>query len=97
MLTAFVGMALARRNERKYENVKTPAYINLYSIYRRNKETMLRKWLDDPATANFDGLEVPVVGHTKVYLTHLYGNYMGRPVAWKRASRHTARFGNAEQ
>ena len=90
-------MAMARKNERKYIGKKTPAYINLYSIYKRNKETMKRTWLDDGATAMFNGLEVPVVGHTKVYLTHLYGNFMGFPLPWKRVSRHVARFGTENE
>lgn len=85
-------MQLARRNERKYANTDTPAYINLYSIYRREKETIRRQWLDTPATAMFDGIEVPVVGCTEEYLTHLYGNYMAFPAPWKRVSRHVARF-----
>lgn len=85
-------MALARRNERRYAGKNTPAYINLYSIYRRGKETILRRWLDEPATVDFDGLEVPAVGHTEEYLTHLYGNYMAKPAPWKRASRHVERF-----
>ena len=88
-------MAMARRNERKYAHKQTPAYINLYSIYCRHKETFKREWLDDEATALFNGLEVPVVGHTKLYLTHLYGNYMEKPAPWKRASRHIARFSQA--
>lgn len=92
LLSDKMVMKMARRNERKYMDVKTPCYINLYSIYRRNKETMQRAWLDDEATAIFNGLEVPVVGHTKVYLTHLYGNFMGFPLPWKRVSRHVARF-----
>ena len=85
-------MKLARRNERKYIKRKTPAYINLYSIYKRPKELIKREWLDTEATAMFDGLEVPVVGCTHDYLTHLYGNYMGFPAPWKRASRHVERF-----
>lgn len=85
-------MALARRNERRYAKKDTPVYINLYSIYRRPKETISRRWLDTKATAVFNGLEVPVVGCTEEYLTHLYGNYMAKPAPWKRASRHSARF-----
>ncbi len=96
-MTDKMVMRAARRNERKYVGKNTPAYVNLYSIYKRNKETFKREWLDEPATANFDGLEVPVVGHTKLYLTHLYGNYMGRPAPWKRISRHVARFGDQQE
>ena len=85
-------MKMARNNERKYANMDTPAYINLYSIYKRHKETMKREWLDEEATAIFNGLEVPVVGNTKLYLTHLYGKYMSFPAPWKRVSRHVTRF-----
>ena len=91
-LTDKMVMALARRNERKYAHKQPPAYINLYSIYRRHKETIQRTWLDTEATANFQGLEVPVVGCTEEYLTHMYGNYMAQPAPWNRASRHFARF-----
>lgn len=85
-------MAMARSNERRYTRRNTPAYINLYSVYRRGKETIGRNWLDTKATAVFNGLEVPVVGHTTEYLTHLYGDYMRFPQPWKRASRHVERF-----
>ena len=85
-------MALARRNERRYLGRNTPSYINVYSIYTRKKETISRRWLDTEATANFDGITVPVVGCTEEYLTHLYGDYTRRPAPWKRASRHIDRF-----
>lgn len=87
-----IVMFLARRNERRYAHKNAPAYINLYSIYLRPKETIRREWLDTQATALFNGLEVPVVGCTEAYLTHLYGNYMAKPAPWKRASRHFDRF-----
>ena len=87
-------MALARRNERKYVNRKTDAYINLYSVYKREKETIKREWLEQKAIVEFDGWKVPVVGCTDEYLRHLYGDYMTRPAAWKRASRHVERFYN---
>ena len=86
-------MWLARRNERRYINRRTPAYINLYSVYRREKELIMRQWLDTPAMRNFGGIEVPVVGCTEEYLTHLYGDYMTYPAPWKRTSRHFERFG----
>ena len=91
-----IVMFLARRNERRYAHKNAPAYINLYSIYLRPKETIRREWLDTQATALFNGLEVPVVGCTEVYLTHLYGNYMTKPAPWKRASRHFDRFDTTE-
>lgn len=85
-------MKLARHNERRYIHKNPPSYINLYSIYTREKETFQREWIEEEATAMFNGLQVPVVAHTKLYLTHLYGNYMGFPPPWKRVSRHVARF-----
>lgn len=85
-------MKLARWNERRYLRRNTPAYINIYSIYRRKKELILREWLDTEETLSFDGLQVPVVGCTDAYLTHLYGDYMAKPAPWKRASRHVERF-----
>lgn len=83
-------MKLARWNERK--DAGAPAYINLYSIYSRRKETIPKVWLDAPATGRFEGLDVPIVGCTHEYLTHLYGDYMALPSPWKRASRHFERF-----
>lgn len=82
----------ARHNERKYIGKAPTGYINLYSIYRRQKETIPAAWLDTPATAWFEGLRVPVVGSTEAYLTHLYGDYLRLPAPWKRASRHFERF-----
>ena len=90
-LTDRAAMALARWNERK-DLGKAPSYINLYSVYSRKKETIPKAWLDTPATAEFEGIEVPVVGCTHDYLTHLYGDYMTLPAPWKRASRHFERF-----
>ena len=95
-MTDNMVMRAARRNERRYVGKDVPAYINLYSIYRRNKETIKREWLETPDMVDFDGLQVPAVGNSKLYLTHLYGNYMWRPAPWKRISRHVARFGVPE-
>ena len=90
-LTDKAAMTLARWNERK-DLGKAPSYINLYSVYSRQKETIPNAWLDTPARENFEGLNVPVVGCTHDYLTHLYGDYMKFPAPWKRASRHFERF-----
>ncbi len=95
-LTDSMALKLAKWNERKYIRSNAPAYINLYSIYRRDKETILLKWLNTPATASFDGITVPVVGCTEEYLTHLYGDYMAFPAPWNRASRHADRFEKTE-
>lgn len=85
-------MSFARKNERMFIKDITNAYINLYSIYPKEKEVILNKWLNSEATGIFEGLNVPIVGCTDEYLTHLYGNYMSIPAPWKRASRHFERF-----
>ncbi len=95
LLTDKAVMALARGNERQFSRKQTPAYINLYSIYHRDKETILRSWLDTETKMEFNGLTVPVVGCTEEYLTHLYGDYTWSPPPWKRASRHSERFQSA--
>mgnify|MGYP003293430320 CR=1 FL=1 len=87
------AFGLARWNERRFAGKDAPAYINLYSIYSRHKETIPTSWLDTPTTEHFAGIDVPVVGCTDAYLTHLYGNYLKLPAPWKRASRHVERFG----
>lgn len=91
-MTDKMALWFARKNERLHCNGDFTAYINLYSIYSREKETIPKAWLDTEATGNFDGLTVPVVGCTGEYLTHLYGDYMAFPPPWKRASRHVDRF-----
>lgn len=96
-MTDRMAMWLARRNERLFQHVKTTAYVNLYSIYPREKETIRRVWLDTEARANFSGLNVPIVGCTDEYLTHLYGDYRRFPAPWSRISRHVDRFHTADQ
>lgn len=91
-MTDGMALRLARHNERKGIPKNLPAYINLYSVYSREKETIKRIWLDTPATAQFEGIRVPVVGCTDAYLTHLYGDYMTLPAPWNRGSRHFERF-----
>lgn len=89
-------MKLARFNERVL-NGCCDSYVNLYSIYSREKETIDKRWLEDEATLTFEGIEVPVVGCTEEYLTHLYGDYMQMPPLWKRYAPHSARFENYEE
>lgn len=86
------ALGLAEHIERRYIGTNAPAYINLYSIYSRKKETIQCRWLNTPAKADFAGVEVPVIGCTEEYLTHLYGDFRKLPAPWKRASRHFERF-----
>ncbi len=90
------ALALARKNENHYLKKDTPYYVNLYSVYTREKESIRREWLEEEAYGEFCGLTVPIVGCTQDYLTHLYGDYTTLPAPWKRASRHSARFNTAE-
>lgn len=85
-------MRLVKHNEQKYSKSNPSAYINLYSIYSREKETILRTWLEEDAVGTFAGIRVPIVGCTDTYLRHLYGDYMVLPAPWKRANKHTDRF-----
>jgi len=85
-------MKLVRWNERLNSRDNPSHYINLYSVYSREKETVPTLWLDEPGEMEFAGIRIPVVGHTEEYLTHLYGNYMAKPAPWNRGSRHVARF-----
>ena len=91
-MTDRMALWFARRNELLHRHGNFNAYVNLYSIYSRDKETIPRAWLDTEATGNFEGITVPVVGCTEEYLTHLYADYMAFPPPWKRASRHVDRF-----
>ena len=92
VLTDKMAMALARYNERQFVGKRPSAYINLYSIYRQDKETIRRRWLDWETTMEFNGITVPVIGCTEEYLTHMYGDFTWFPPPWKRASRHVERF-----
>lgn len=92
VLTDKMTMALARRNERQFVGKRPSAYVNLYSIYHKDKETIRRRWLDWETTMDFNGITVPVIGCTEEYLTHMYGDFTWFPPPWKRASRHVERF-----
>ena len=85
-------MRLARWNERRFSGGTAPCYINLYSIYGREKETFPAQWLDPPARVMFEGIEVSTVGATDDYLKHLYGDYRKLPPPWERVSHHWERF-----
>lgn len=91
-LTDRGAMRLSRWNERKYAGKKAPAYVNLYSVYSRAKETIPRDWLENPAEGQFEGMSVPLVGNTEEYLRQLYGDYLSLPAPWNRGSRHIIRF-----
>lgn len=89
-------MRLADRHDRRYAHKNAPYYVNMYSIYSRQKETAKAAWVQNPVRMTFAGIEVPVMGCTDEYLTHMYGDYMTLPFPWNRTHRHDARFNTAD-
>ena len=89
-------MRFADRHDRHYMHKHTPNYVNMYSIYSRRIETARTEWVKKPVRMNFAGIEVPVMGCTDEYLTHMYGDYMTQPFPWNRTHRHAARFNIAD-
>ena len=72
-------MALADRHDRRYAHKNAPYYVNMYSIYSRRKETAKAAWVKETQRMTFAGIDVPVMGCTDEYLTHMYGDYMTPP------------------
>lgn len=70
---------LIKWNEKHFESRKFDCYINLYSIYGRRKETILKKWVEINSIVEFEGQSYYVFGDTDAYLTQLYGDYMIPP------------------
>ena len=89
-------MRRADRHDRRYAHKNAPYYVNVYSIYSRRTETAKAEWVHNPVRMPFAGIEVPVMGCTDAYLTHMYGDYMTLPFPWKRTHRHAARFNTAD-
>ena len=89
-------MRRADRHDRRYMHKHAPCYVNMYSIYSRRIETARTEWVKKPVRMNFAGIEVPVMGCTDEYLTHMYGDYMTLPTPWNRTHRHAARFNIAD-
>jgi len=89
-------MRLADRHDRRYAHKNAPYYVNMYSIYSRRTETAPARWVTHPERLTFAGIDVPVMGCTDRYLTHMYGDYMTHPLPWKRTHRHAARFNTAD-
>lgn len=89
-------MRLADRHDRRHMHKNAPYYVNMYSIYSRRKETVPAHWVKKPVRMEFAGIEVPVMGCTEQYLTHMYGDYMTQPLPWNRTHRHAARFNIAD-
>ena len=85
-------LRLADRHDRRYAHKNAPYYVNMYSIYSRRKETAKAAWVNNPVRRSFAGIEVPVMGDTDAYLTHMYCDYMTQPFPWNRTHRHAARF-----
>lgn len=78
--------------EQLYAKKDAPCYVNIYSIYRREKETVPAPWVLNAQRMTFAGVQVPVMGYTEEYLRHMYGDYMALPLPWKRNHGHPTRF-----
>lgn len=89
-------MRFADRHDRHYMHKNAPNYVNMYSIYSRRIETAPTQWVKKTVRMDFAGVNVPVMGCTDDYLTHMYGDYMTQPFPWKRTHRHAARFNIAD-
>lgn len=89
-------MRMADRHDCRYAHKNAPYYVNMYSIYSRRTETAKAAWVQNPVRMTFAGIDVPVMGCTDDYLTHMYGNYMTMPFPWNRTHRHAARFNTAD-
>lgn len=83
---------LARWNESVFERKNTAWYINLYSIYRMEKEMIRAEWIDKPSFVEFEGKKYETVGDTDAYLRHLYGDYMTPPPLKHRVGTHSEKF-----
>ena len=96
MLAPFWGrqdfIRLAKWNERYFEHHPYDCYINLYSIYKSEKEQIRKEWIENTSTVEFEGRQYTTVGDTDAYLTHLYGDYMTPPPVRKRVQSHEEKF-----
>ena len=79
---------LAQWNERFFEKRKSDCYINLYSLYKMDKEILKKEWIEETSLVMFENHYYQTVGDTDVYLTHLYGDYMTPPPEFERISTH---------
>ena len=83
---------IARWNEKCFEKKETDWYINLYSCYRMERETIRAEWIDQPSEVEFEGGVYQTVGDTDAYLRKLYGDYMKLPPERQRVAGHSQKF-----
>lgn len=83
---------LAKWNETYYERHPYDCYINLYSIYKMEKERIEKSWIEKTSIVEFEGRSYTTVGDTDAYLTHLYGDYMTLPPITQRVGSHSEEF-----
>ena len=83
ILSRFVSVnkivQLSRNNEVRFKNSPSRDYINLYSIYTMEKETIKGEWVEMYSLVEFEGKKYRTVKDTDDYLSHLYGDYMRIP------------------
>lgn len=90
VLAFFVSRNTVVRMCRKNENrcIGDGDYLNLYSIYGLDRETIKKEQIETQSTVLFEGTMYTTVSDTDAYLTHLYGDYMTPPPEADRQRRH---------
>lgn len=86
------AVSIAKWNERRFEDVDSKYYVNIYSCYTMKKELIKREWVEELAPVEFEGKEFPAFKDTDAYLTHLYGDYMKLPPKHMRVPTHPEKF-----
>lgn len=83
---------LARWNEKYFQKQEPQCYINLYSLYKMEKEIIKKEWVEKSSLVEFEGNMYETVSDTDAYLTHLYGDYMTLPPNKYRKATHFEKF-----
>ena len=78
-ITKNAVLHIIRWNEMRFENKEVEWYINLYSKYTMEKESIRAEWLNDLIRIPYEEGEYPVIKNYDAYLTHIYGDYMVLP------------------
>ena len=78
----------ANRNESYFEGKETNYFMNIYSIYDVDKETLKREWVDNLELTLFENDYYYTFKDLHAYLQHLYGDYTTLPPIEERIPQH---------